>query len=188
MQAACEYASQWQEEDGFAPRVSVNLSRQELIRDGLVHQLRDVIEKTGLPPSRLELDITESALLRARDTVRLLSRIKSLGVGLVLDDFGTGFTSLKSLKDYPIDGLKIDASFVRGSSTNSADASICEIIIMMAHKMGLKAIAEGVESPQELAFLEAHDCDEAQGYIISRPVPADEIAEVFERLASHRRN
>lgn len=187
LRTACETAEGWP--GGMdAPKVSVNLSRQELVRDGLVGGLRDVINATGLDPARLELEITESALLRARDAVRLLSRIRSLGVGLVLDDFGTGFSSLGSLKDYPIDGLKIDASFVRGSTRDSADASICEVIIMMAHKMGLKAIAEAVESERELAFLTKAGCDEVQGYVVSEPLPAHRISEFLEEALAVRQN
>ena len=187
LRTACETAVRWP--GGMdAPKVSVNLSRQELVRDGLVGGLRDVINTSGLDPARLELEVTESALLRARDAVRLLSRIRSLGVGLVLDDFGTGFSSLGSLKDYPIDGLKIDATFVRGSTRDSANASICEVIIMMAHKMGLKAIAEAVESERELAFLTKAGCDEVQGYVVSEPLPADSIADFLEDAVAARQN
>ena len=187
LKTACELAVQWPGGMG-APKVSVNLSRQELLQEGLVARLRDVIAATGLDAARLELEVTESALLRARDAERLLSRIRSLGLGLVLDDFGTGFSSLDSLKRFPIDGLKIDASFVRRSTSDSADASICEIIIMMAHRMGLKAIAEGVETEQELAFLAAHACDEVQGYVVSKPIPGEGIGEFLAHVAAQHQN
>ncbi len=171
-----------------APKVSVNLSRQELTREGIVSRLRESIARHALDPSRLELEITEAALLRARDSVRLLTRLRSLGVGLVLDDFGTGFSSLGILRDYPIDGLKIDASFVRGAMSNSGDASICEIVVLTAQKMGLKAIAEAVETDRERSFLASLGCDEIQGYIVSRPLPADAILDFLTDAALQHQN
>ena len=132
-----------------------------------------MLSGTGLDPSKLQLEVTESALLRADKSPRLLSSIKALGVGLVLDDFGTGHSSLASLKAYPLDALKIDRSFVARAMDNSSDASICEIIVMMAHKMGLAAIAEGVETAGQLDLLTSLGCDEMQGYLISRPLPPE---------------
>ena len=173
-------AAGWSQ-NAAAPRVSINLSRQELTREGLVGRIHNVLDKTGLDPARLELEVTEAALLRADDTAGLLSMIKALGIGLVLDDFGTGHSSLASLKDYPVDALKIDSSFVSGCTTDSSSAAICEIIIMMAHKMGLSAIAEGVESRAELELLAAQDCDEVQGYLVSKPLPMAELLPLIAR-------
>ncbi len=180
LETACAAAAGWSQ-NAAAPRVSINLSRQELTREGLVGRIHNVLDKTGLDPARLELEVTEAALLRADDTAGLLSMIKALGIGLVLDDFGTGHSSLASLKDYPVDALKIDSSFVSGCTTDSSSAAICEIIIMMAHKMGLSAIAEGVESRAELELLAAQDCDEVQGYLVSKPLPMAELLPLIAR-------
>ncbi len=176
---ACEAAAAWQAL--LQIPVSVNLSRQELLRDNLATEVADVLFATGLDPSKLQLEVTESALLRADQSPRLLSSIKALGVGLVLDDFGTGHSSLASLKEYPLDALKIDRSFVARAIDNSSDASICEIIIMMAHKMGLAAIAEGVETTRQLDLLTSLGCDEMQGYLISRPLPAENVHAYLDR-------
>ncbi len=176
---ACEAAAAWQ---AMLPiPVSVNLSRQELLRDNLVTEVAGVLSTTGLEPSKLQLEVTESALLRADQSPRLLSSIKALGVGLVLDDFGTGHSSLASLKAYPLDALKIDRSFVARAMDNSSDASICEIIVMMAHKMGLAAIAEGVETAGQLDLLTSLGCDEMQGYLISRPLPPEKVLAYLDR-------
>ena len=174
LETACTAAAGWATM-ADAPRVSINLSRQELTREGLVGRIHNALDRTGLDPARLELEVTEAALLRAYDTGALLSMIKALGIGLVLDDFGTGHSSLASLKNYPIDALKIDASFVNGSTSNSSDAAICEIIIMMAHKMGLAAIAEGVETEAALELMAEQGCDEIQGYLVSKPLPIDKL-------------
>lgn len=175
LRSACEAALRWPGSRDL-PRVSINLSRQELGRDDLVERVAGILEDTGLDPARLELEFTEAALLRATDPSAQLTGLKALGVGLVLDDFGTGHSSLASLKNYPIDALKIDASFVNAAPTDSSDAAICEIIVMMAHKMGLSAIAEGIESLAELELLQALGCDELQGYFIAHPMPSAELA------------
>ncbi len=179
LRQACEAAAAWQ---AMVPiPVSVNLSRQELLRDNLVTDVADVLSMTGLDPAKLQLEVTESALLRADQSPRLLSSIKALGVGLVLDDFGTGHSSLASLKTHPLDALKIDRSFVARALENSSDASICEIIVMMAHKMGLAAIAEGVETAGQLDLLTSLGCDEMQGYLISRPLPPEKVHAYLDR-------
>ncbi|MEM9208124.1 MAG: EAL domain-containing protein [Pseudomonadota bacterium] len=170
---ACEAAAAWQVVTDIP--VSVNLSRQELLREDLATEVADALTRTGLEPSKLQLEVTESALLRADRSPRLLSSLKAIGVGLLLDDFGTGHSSLASLKAYPLDALKIDRSFVARAIDNSADAVICEIIVMMAHKMGLAAIAEGVETSEQLDLLTSLGCDEMQGYLISRPLPPDSV-------------
>ncbi len=179
LETACAAAAEWSQQTNA--RVSINLSRQELTREGLVGRIHNVLDKTGLDPARLELEVTEAALLRADDTPGLLSMIKALGIGLVLDDFGTGHSSLASLKDYPVDALKIDASFVNRSTSDSSDAAICEIIVMMAHKMGLAAIAEGVETRAELELLAEMECDEVQGYLVSKPLPVAELQSLMAR-------
>jgi len=170
---ACEEAQRWQ--GGSTPRVSVNLSQQEFTRLDLAERVIASLNRTGLAPNQIDLEVTEGALLRAENGRANLESLKELGVGLVLDDFGTGHTSLALLKQYPLDALKIDSSFVRDLPGNEADVAICEIIITIAHKFGMKAVAEGVETPEQLEFLQQRGCDEFQGYHICRPMPANEI-------------
>jgi len=172
---ACKEASRWQCDS--APRVSVNLSQQEFTRLDLAERVIETLDRTGLAPNQIDLEVTEGALLRAENGRADLESLKELGVGLVLDDFGTGHTSLALLKQYPLDALKIDSSFVRDLPGNEADAAICEIIITIAHKFGMKAVAEGVETPEQLEFLQQRGCDEFQGYHVCRPMPANEIGD-----------
>jgi EAL domain-containing protein (putative c-di-GMP-specific phosphodiesterase class I) len=155
----------------------VNLSQQEFTRQDLAERVIETLNRTGLAPNQIDLEVTERALLRAENGRADLESLKELGVGLVLDDFGTGHTSLALLKQYPLDALKIDSSFVRDLPGNEADAAICEIIITIAHKFGMKAVAEGVETREQLEFLQQRGCDEFQGYHVCRPMPANEIGD-----------
>jgi len=173
LRTACEEAQRWQCVP--TPRVSVNLSQQEFARRDLAARVIEILDETGLDPGRIDLELTEAALLRSDDGLADLETLKGLGVGLVLDDFGTGHSSLAHLKQYPIDALKIDGSFVRDLPGNDEDAAVCEVIIIMAHKLGMKAVAEGVETQEQLDFLLERGCDEFQGFHICRPLPADEI-------------
>jgi len=173
LRTACEEAQRWQCVP--APRISVNLSKQEFARRDLADSVIEILDRTGLDAGRLDLELTEKALLRTKNGLADLETLKGLGVGLVLDDFGTGHSSLSNLKQYPIDALKIDGSFVRDLPGNDEDAAVCEVIIIMAHKLGMKAVAEGVETQEQLDFLLERGCDEFQGFHICRPLPADEI-------------
>ena len=181
---ACEAARDWQCDP--SPRVSVNLSQQEFSRQDLADRVIDTLERAGLEPGRIELELTEAALLRTRDELVDLQRLKDLGVGLVLDDFGTGHSSLADLKQYPVDALKIDSSFVQGLPGNNKDAAVCEVIITMAHLFGMKAVAEGVESEVQLEQLMSLGCDEFQGFHICRPLPASEIEGYLKNLGESR--
>ncbi len=182
---ACEEAQRWQYDP--APRVSVNLSEQEFTRQDLADRVIETLNQTGLEPHRIDLELTEAALLRTKNGLAELEKLKGLGVGLVLDDFGTGHTSLALLKQFPIDALKIDGSFVRDLPGNEADAAICEVIITMAHKLGMKAVAEGVETQEQLVFLQDRGCDEFQGFHICRPLPTDEIREYLRQSVRNDR-
>ncbi len=173
--AACEEAQRWHGDHSY--RVSVNLSQQEFIRQDLADRVIEILNQTGLEPHRIDLEITEEALLRTGNELADLNKLKGIGIGLVLDDFGTGHTSLAHLKHLPIDALKIDGSFVRGLPGDRADAAISEVIITLAHKLGMKVVAEGVESQQQLDFLQELGCDEFQGFHFCKPLPADEIGE-----------
>ena len=173
LQTACNQAVQWP--GAPPPKVSVNLSQQEFAQRDLVDRVIHAIDESGLEPERLELEFTEAALMRTENVVADLERLKTLGIGLVLDDFGTGHTSLTYLMQCPIDALKIDGSFVRNSPDRPKDAAVCEVIITIAHKLGMKAIAEEVETEHQLRFLRSQFCDEFQGFHICRPLPATEI-------------
>lgn len=173
LQHACEAAGGWRHDP--LPRVSVNLSQQEFTRQDLAERVIEALEMADLEPSRIELELTEAALLRTSDGLAELERLKELGVGLVLDNFGTGHSSLAHLKNYPIDALKIDGSFVRGLPGNDKDVAVCEVIVTMAQLFGMKAVAEGVENEQQLQLLQKLGCDEFQGYYICHPLPANRV-------------
>lgn len=173
LHAACEQASQWTGEP--APKVSVNLSQQEFVQRDLADRVIHALDESGLEPEQLELEITEAALMRTENVVADLERLKTLGIGLVLDDFGTGHTSLTYLMQCPIDALKIDGSFVRNLPDSQKDAAVCEVIITIAHKLGMKVIAEQVETEDQLQLLSGQSCDEFQGFHICAPLNAAEL-------------
>jgi EAL domain-containing protein (putative c-di-GMP-specific phosphodiesterase class I) len=136
-----------------------------------------ILKETGLDPSRLELELTESmAMDDASATAALLLELKAMGVSLSIDDFGTGFSSLSYLKHFPIDRIKIDRSFVRDITSNTDDAAIAATIIAMAHSMNLKVTAEGVEQEEQLDILQSRGCDEIQGFFLTPPLSAEELA------------
>jgi EAL domain-containing protein (putative c-di-GMP-specific phosphodiesterase class I) len=136
-----------------------------------------VIEDSGLHPESLELEITESLLMKdAEGAIHILQELKRLGVLLAIDDFGTGYSSLSYLKRFPIDRLKVDQTFVREITTNIEDAAITKAVIAMANTMDIRVIAEGVETEEQLCYLTEKRCHEIQGYYLSRPVPAHEVS------------
>lgn len=146
--------------------------------------MRQVLEETGLAPHYLELELTESHLLDSVEhIIATFQQLRDLGVKLAIDDFGTGYSSLSYLKRIPVDYVKIDQAFIRGLSEGSADAAITRAIIAMAHGLALKVVAEGVEDHQQLDFLRAEQCDEVQGYLISRPMQAEGVADLLRKNA-----
>jgi EAL domain-containing protein (putative c-di-GMP-specific phosphodiesterase class I) len=170
---------------GLPPiRVSVNLSPVQFRRADLFDQIAAVVRSSGLEPSGLELEVTESLLMNdPTQTAEVLRRFKGLGLKLSIDDFGTGYSSLSYLKRFPIDALKIDRSFVTDVTSNPDDAAIATAIILMGHSLKLKVVAEGVETENQLAFLRVLQCNEAQGYLFSPPVPADRAAALLDARA-----
>jgi EAL domain-containing protein (putative c-di-GMP-specific phosphodiesterase class I) len=144
-----------------------------------IDQVADILRETGLAPQYLELEITESMTAEVEEAIEALDRLKSLGVKISMDDFGTGYSSLHYLKKFSIDKLKIDQSFVCDITHNSKDGSIVKTIIDMVHNLQLRVIAEGVETREQLEFLQEKQCDDVQGYLISHPLPADEAVFIF---------
>ncbi len=173
---ACEQISAWQKDGFLVPRVAVNLSVQQITREGLVDVVKQTLQSTDLEPSRLELEVTESMLMKDPDTSReVLSELKSMGVHFAIDDFGTGYSSLAYLKLLPLDRLKIDRSFVRDIGRDANDESIVRAIIALAKSLGLRTVAEGVEQENQARFLRIEGGGSAQGYLFGRPVPAEEL-------------
>ncbi|HEX9172877.1 MAG TPA: EAL domain-containing protein, partial [Telluria sp.] len=180
MRAACAQNKAWQEAGLGQLRVAVNLSARQFGAAGLIDGIEGVLRETGLDPSFLEIELTESLFMSdVTPAVDLLHRMKSLGVKLSIDDFGTGYSSLSYLSRFPIDVLKIDRSFVAELTRDSNDAAIVTSIIALAHNLKLAVIAEGVETAEQLDYLRRHGCDEMQGYYFSRPLPAAEFEQML---------
>jgi diguanylate cyclase (GGDEF)-like protein len=174
LHTACRQARQWLDA-GFPIRVAVNLSARQFQRAGLLEIVGEALRKSGLPSAYLELEITESLLMHnVESTLATLKRLSELGLRVAMDDFGTGYSSLSYLKRFPVDVLKIDQSFVRDITRDPNDAAIVAAIAAMASQLGIKIVAEGVETDEQLEFLRARNCQCAQGYYFSRPVVAEE--------------
>jgi len=182
LREACIQARTWQNA-GLKPiLVAVNISAVELRARDFLTSVRAILSETGLEPSCLELELTETFLMQdLKSTAAVLQGIKDMGIGLALDDFGTGYSSLSYLKRFPIDTLKIDRSFVKDLSTEGDDAGIVSAVISMGRSLHMRVVAEGVETHEQLTFLQGQNCEEAQGYYFSRPVSAYEIAQLLSR-------
>jgi EAL domain-containing protein (putative c-di-GMP-specific phosphodiesterase class I) len=166
------------------PKISVNLSARQFTEGSLAQRIAAILEDSGVAPACVELELTESILMQdVASALRTLNDLKSLGLCIAIDDFGTGYSSLNYLKQFPIDVLKIDRSFVDGLPQGEQDAQIARAIIAMAHSLNLSVIAEGVETQAQLDFLRIHDCDEVQGYLLGRPMPAHQFAAQFSGAA-----
>ena len=180
LRTACLQARDWQVKTGIATRIAVNISSQQFYQSNLQDTVMKALFEAGAKPSLLQLELTESLLMRDVDrTLATLEYLKGTGITLAMDDFGTGYSSLSYLRRFPIDALKIDRSFVIDIEQSDNGAAICAAILAMSRQLGLTVIAEGVENNQQVDFLRAHDCDEIQGYLISKPVPAAEFEEKF---------
>ncbi|MGD7036196.1 EAL domain-containing protein [Methylotuvimicrobium buryatense] len=176
LQEACRLNRKWQDE-GLPPlRMAVNLSARQFHGGDIPNIVKRTLEKTGLEPQWLELELTESIVLMDADKViRTMHEISAEGIGFALDDFGTGYSSLSYLQRLPVARIKIDKSFVANLTSNPSDAAIVRAVVGMAHSLGLKVIAEGVETEGQLGFLRGINCEEIQGYLFSRPLPADDF-------------
>lgn len=175
LQEACRQMKAWHDEGWAQVPIAVNLSAVEFKQGDLVHEISGVLASTGLAAQYLEIELTESVLMdHAGRAMETLNALKALGVGLTVDDFGTGYSSLAYLKRYPIDKLKIDRSFVRDIPGDSDDVAIATAIIQMARSLQLATVAEGVETNEQLEVLRSLGCDQFQGYLVSRPVTAQQ--------------
>lgn len=179
---ACTQNKRWQQQ-GFPPaRVAINLSAVQFRKDALVQTILHILRKTGLDTCWLELEVTESAIMRDPDrAIDMLKALKEAGIRITMDDFGTGYSSLNYLRRFPVDSLKLDATFIRDVLTDHGDAEIVKAIIAMAHTLKMKVIAEGVETEDQLEFLRENGCDEVQGYYLARPMPAAEFRDLFQK-------
>lgn len=177
---ACRQLKTWHQNKVRVPKVSVNISARQFSDGQLGERIASILEDTGLPPACLELELTESILMReVNEAMHILDSLKNLGLSIAVDDFGTGYSSLNYLKQFPIDVLKIDRTFVDGLPSGEQDAQIARAIIAMAHSLNLAVIAEGVETHEQLDFLREHGCDEVQGYLFGRPMPANRFEAQF---------
>ncbi|WP_036228131.1 two-component system response regulator [Marinobacterium jannaschii] len=181
MRTACSQAKAWIDEGVEPLTMAVNLSVSQFVGQDLTALVSDVLQSSGLPADALELEITENMLMDdVAGAVDVLHSLKSLGIKLSIDDFGTGYSSLSYLKRFPIDKLKIDRSFVTHIVSDSTDAAVTKAIIAMAHSLGLRVTAEGVENQEQKNFLQSRGCDEVQGYLYSRPLPAEEVSDLLK--------
>lgn len=180
----CQQIAVWQRGLIGAVEVSVNVSGHQLIEGDLIADIERILIETGVAPHWLEVELTEGSLMEnTQHTIASLHRLRDLGVKISIDDFGTGYSSLAYLRRFPIDTLKIDIAFIREVTTNPQDAAITRTIIELAHSLSLQVVAEGVETQAQLAFLKDAGCDQIQGYLFSRPLPAATLERLLlERL------
>jgi diguanylate cyclase (GGDEF)-like protein len=175
LRSACRQQVTWKQQ-GIDLGMAVNLSAVQFKSSILISQISAILDETGIHPERLELELTESALVDKPDeAVHVLENLRSLGCGIAIDDFGTGYSSLSYLKNFPITILKIDRSFVRGIDHDSGDRAIAQSIVALANNLKMNIVAEGVENLEQQAILQDLGCDCVQGFLYSRPVPADQI-------------
>ncbi|MBV8375209.1 MAG: EAL domain-containing protein [Candidatus Eremiobacteraeota bacterium] len=185
LRTAVEQVRRWQQRFAVNLLLSVNLSGRQFLHYNLIKSIEDALRSVAYQPQSLEFEITESvAMHSAEDSIGIMRQLKGLGIGLSLDDFGTGYSSLAYLKRFPIDKIKIDRTFVRDIPDDTNDLAIVSAIIAMAHAMGLKVQAEGVETEGQKQFLTDCGCEYAQGFLFGRALPYDE----FEELLAEQRD
>jgi EAL domain-containing protein (putative c-di-GMP-specific phosphodiesterase class I) len=180
LRTACRQAREFRDRFQHDLRVSVNISARQFREQTLVSSIEDALRDSGLEPHCLELEITESIAMENVDlTIAVLARLRHIGITIAIDDFGTGHSSLSYLKRFPIDALKIDRGFVEDLPDRYEDVAIVDAVIQLARGLNLRVVAEGVETRQQLEFLKAHRCREAQGYCFSYPLPASLLEQLF---------
>ncbi len=181
LREACRQCKEWQDA-GIEITISVNLSAKQFQRQDLENQIATILIETGLPPSSLELELTESTIMqKPQRAAKVLKNLKKLGLSISIDDFGTGFSSLSYLRNFPIDTLKIDRSFIHNSETDEANAAIALAIINLAHNLNLNVVAEGIENKEQLELMRVGKCDAIQGFYASRPLNKSAVFEVLQK-------
>ncbi|APG28328.1 hypothetical protein A7E78_10990 [Syntrophotalea acetylenivorans] len=182
LRAACIQGRKWQQ-SGMPPvRVAVNISTWQVRQPDFVDMVEGILDESGFDPQLLELEITESAVMdNVQEAVRILNIFQQRGISLAMDDFGTGYSSLSSLQRLPLSKLKIDRSFIREVTSNANDAALTSSVIALGRTMGLGVVAEGVETEEQLDFLQRMNCAQVQGFLFSKPLPANEVSTLFER-------
>jgi diguanylate cyclase (GGDEF)-like protein len=183
LRTACRQLREWQDMELPTGRMAVNVSAVQFTQRNFCAMVDDVLRETGLAPERLELEITESLMMRDEDWTReVLARLRAIGVSVAIDDFGMGYSSLGRLGAIAVNRLKIDKSFVRSVDSLGRHATIVSAIVSMARALGLQVVAEGVENFNQLLHLQDQQCNEVQGFLLSRPLPAPEATQLLERL------
>jgi diguanylate cyclase (GGDEF)-like protein/PAS domain S-box-containing protein len=182
IRTVCGQIKTWQEAGYQQVNIALNVSGRQFDQQNLIEIVQEALQDSMIFPQCLEVEITESTIMRNPEkAVQILTDLKAIGLRIAIDDFGTGYSSLSYLKQLPLDFLKIDQSFVKGVASDPKDQAIIRTIIAMAHSLNLKTIAEGVETEEQLSFLQEHGCDEIQGYLFSRPLPAEEIQGILAK-------
>lgn len=182
LKTACRQASRWYHAEGLPIRVAVNVSASQLHHPDFGKMVEEVLTRFNLPPAHLELELTETTVMTSIDeAATLFHKLKKLGVNIALDDFGTGYSSLACLKKLPLSCLKIDRAFFRDIPQSQDDMVLVRTILEIAHCLSLRAVAEGIENPSQLAFLKQIRCDEYQGYLLAKPLPANELLPLLQR-------
>ncbi|WP_242853148.1 putative bifunctional diguanylate cyclase/phosphodiesterase [Pseudobacteroides cellulosolvens] len=182
LREACRQNKKWQDEGFQKVRIAVNLSARQFYSESLTEEIRTILEETELTPQYLELKITEGFMIKDPDYVNtVINGIRAMGVTVSIDDFGTGYSSLSQLRNFSVNVVKIDRSFVQNIGTDRNNISIVRAIIELAHGMNLKVVAEGIETETERKLLQQHNCDEMQGYFFAKPMDSDRFAQLWRQ-------
>jgi EAL domain-containing protein (putative c-di-GMP-specific phosphodiesterase class I) len=186
LKEACGQNMAWQRRGLRPVTMAVNLSPRQFVDPHLLHDVDEALLASGMPPALLQLEVTESMVMRnVSRAIKVLDAVQSRGIRLAIDDFGTGYSSMSLMKQFPIDTIKIDRSFVRDLPSDTEDQAIAQAIISMGKALGMTVIAEGVETVEQEAFLRSHACDEMQGFLFSRPLPAQQMADLLHAEPRH---
>jgi diguanylate cyclase (GGDEF)-like protein/PAS domain S-box-containing protein len=186
LRTACAQGRAWQQAGLPEVKIAVNLSARQFGREKLLQSVAEALESSGLPPRCLELELTESLLMQNADSVVVtLRRLKTMGIALSIDDFGTGYSSLSYLREFPVDRLKIDRSFIQDIREGAGGAPIVNAVTSLGRSLNMKVVAEGIETAEQLRFVRERGCDEGQGFLFRKPVPAAEIAALLKQDAAH---
>ncbi|MBL8453009.1 MAG: EAL domain-containing protein [Zoogloea sp.] len=184
LQEALRQLGEWRARGLTELRMSINLSTGQFLDKTLPARVDALLARYGLAANLIDLEVTESVSMASPDeTIEVMRALTQRGLSLSIDDFGTGYSSLAYLKLFPIRTLKIDRSFVKDIETDPSDADICDVTVLLAHKLGLEVVAEGVETEAQLKFLRSIGCEKIQGYLISRPLPADQLETLLRQPA-----